>query len=74
MNQKIVKSINFKLTKITEGEEGSEPGFFYVDEFDRIYYGNSKDPNFCLEGEHELIQLLWLNGHQVCPICDRDDE
>ena len=63
----------FKLTKVTEGQEASEPDYFYIDEFYRIYYGHTKEPNFC-DGEdgtieHQGVQLVWNGSNMFCPVC-----
>lgn len=65
----------FELTKVTEGQEASEPDFFYIDKYNRIYYGHTKEPNFC-DGEdfsgnidHDETQLIWNGSSMFCPVC-----
>lgn len=62
-----------KLTKVFEGQEASEPNFFYVDENDLIYYGHTKSPHTCDECKEES-HLIWTGSNMFCPVCDKDDD
>ena len=61
--------ITFELTKVTKGQEASEPNFFYVDDYDRIYYGHTKQPHFCDECG-DVLQLIWTGNNMHCLVCD----